>query len=94
MSPGTTVMDTTPEPSRAPIPEIEFVQSGITSFELEGTEDSSAISIITSTSASVSSTEASDSNRSTGTAIAATGFVAAFILILMVIVGVALNLCR
>lgn len=85
-------MDTTAEPSRAPIQEIEFVQSGITSIEVEGT-DSSAI-IITSTSASVSSTEASDGHRSTGTAIAATGFVAAFILILMVIVGVALNLCR
>lgn len=42
-----------------------------------------------------SSTDASENTASTGTAIAATGFVAAFIIVfLMVVVGVALNLCR
>ncbi|XP_057374647.1 uncharacterized protein LOC130695517 isoform X2 [Daphnia carinata] len=42
-----------------------------------------------------SSTDASENTPSAGTAIAATGFVAAFIIFfLMVVVGVALNLCR
>lgn len=38
--------------------------------------------------------EDEDSDDGSGTAVAATGFVAAFILVLMITVGVALNICR
>ena len=76
--------ETTFQPNLPSAHEIEFTQPAGTSFDLE--ESESSISTSTETT--------QENSRSTETAIAAIGFVAAFILILIVFAGVALNLCR
>lgn len=76
--------ETTFQPNLPSAHEIEYAQPAGTSFDLE--ESESSISTSTETT--------QENSRSTETAIAAIGFVAAFILILIVFAGVALNLCR
>ena len=97
VSPGTLISMTAPEQTSF-IQEIEFVQPlavTISSVELGEMNVNMTTNRTNSSDSIVNSEEASESTRSTGTAIAATGFVVVFIVFfLMVAVGITLNVCR
>ena len=97
VSPGTLISTTAPEQTSF-IQEIEFVQPlavTISSVELGEMNVNMTTNRTNSSDSIVNSEEASESTRSTGTAIAATGFVVVFIVFfLMVAVGITFNVCR
>jgi len=94
VSPGTMISTTAPEQTSL-IQEIEFFQPvTISNVDLE-TMNVSMSTNSNSSNSIVYSEEASESTRSIGTAVAATGFIVVFIVVfLMVAVGITFNVCR
>lgn len=94
--PGTLISTTAPEPTSL-IQEIEFFQPvTISNVDLETTNVSVGTGNTNSSSSIVfGEEEASESTRSIGTAVAATGFIVVFIVVfLMVAIGITFNVCR
>jgi hypothetical protein len=94
--PGTLISTTAPEQTSL-IQEIEFFQPvTISNVDLETTNVSVGTGNTNSSSSIVfGEEEASESTRSIGTAVAATGFIVVFIVVfLMVAIGITFNVCR
>lgn len=94
--PGTLISTTAPEQTSL-IQEIEFFQPvTISNVDLETTNVSVGTGNTNSSNSIVfGEEEASESTRSIGTAVAATGFIVVFIVVfLMVAIGITFNVCR